>query len=60
MTSTHWLLLGLIVFFALCLFAFVIGCCINAEWRNADEPVYRTADGETIAKQIKSLRRKRS
>ena len=60
MTSTHWLLIGLTIFCVLGLIAVFIGQCINAEWRNADEPAYRTADGETIAKQIKSLRRKRS
>ena len=49
MTGTHWLLLGLIIFCALCLFAVFIGHGINTEWRNADEPIYRTADSGVLS-----------
>lgn len=56
MTATYWLLAFLIVFI---LAVMIISYMINAEWRRADEPVYRTADGDTIARQIASLRRNR-
>lgn len=59
MNTVHWLLLGLIVLCFLCLFAVFIGKCINGECNDSDEPIYRTADGQAIAKQIKTLRRKR-
>ena len=54
MTSTHWLLLGLAVLCAACLFAIFIGSCINAVWRNADEPIYRTADGGVMSADIRA------
>ena len=59
MTPTMWLLLAIIVLCLLCLVASFIGHMINTEWNDADKTTYRTADGKTIAKQIKSLRRNR-
>lgn len=48
-TTTDWLLLGLIIFCALCLFACCIGHMINTDWRNADEPIYRTANSSVLS-----------
>ena len=55
MTPTQWLLLGLIVLCALCLFVVVIGHCIDTEWRNTDDLVYRTADGNAIKQQTSRI-----
>lgn len=49
MTATHWLLLGLIILCAMCLVAIFFGHCINTDWRNADEPIYRTADSGVLS-----------
>lgn len=59
MSATDWMLAAIIVLCVLCLVASFIGHMINTEWNDADKPTYRTADGKTIAKQIKSLRRNR-
>ena len=59
-TPTGWLLLGLITLCALCLFAVFIGHCINSEWRNADEPIYRTADGGVLSADARAALRKAS
>lgn len=49
MTGTHWVLLGLIVLCAMCLFAVFVGHCIDTEWNDADEPIYRTADSGVLS-----------
>lgn len=50
MTGTHWVLLfSLFAFFGMCLFAILMGHMINTEWRNADEPIYRTADSGVLS-----------
>ena len=49
MTPTYWLLLGLIILCALCLFAIFIGHCIDTEWNAADQPIYRTADSGVLS-----------
>ena len=60
MTPTYWLLLGLIILCALCLFAIFIGHCIDTEWNAADEPIYRTADGGALSADARAALRKAS
>lgn len=53
------LLLFLSVLIVLCLAGLAISHIMASELDDADEPTYRTADGDTIARQIASLRRTR-
>ena len=46
MTPTFWLLLGLAAFILLIM---VLSSLINIEWKRADEPIYRTADGGVLS-----------
>lgn len=55
MTSTHWLLAGLVVLCALCLVAIFFCKMISTEWKRADEPTYRTADAKAIARQTRRV-----
>lgn len=52
MTAANILLLALVVVLALCLLLIFM---INAEWRGADQPKYRTADGAAIARQTRRI-----
>lgn len=52
---TGWLLIGLVIFFALCFLAIIAGHMISTTWPDADQPVYRTADGKAIAEQTAGL-----
>lgn len=58
-TST-WLMLGLIIFCALCMAAIFVAHAINNEWRKADEPFFRTADGGLLTADARTALRKAS
>lgn len=57
MTATYMLLLCLIVILAVCLFLIWM---INAEWLDADEPRYLTANARQMARDIAVLRKQAS
>jgi hypothetical protein len=59
-TPTGWLLLGLIILCALCLFAVFIGHCIDTEWNDADQPIYRTVDSGVLSADARAALRKAS
>lgn len=59
-TPTVLLLLGLIIICALCLFAVFIGHLIKTDWRDADEPIYRTADSGVLSADARAALRKAS